>query len=1045
MPERLPRLFTIEPGDPFLPRLANAILNGALVPGIDRSISPLALPDITILVPTRRAARALRTVFAAALGQAGALLPDIRPLGEFEDDAFELPNNDAQPMLPAVNPYQRLLALAPLVESWRNLLTQSETQNLFKNEAIVLPASRADAVWMAKELATLIDEAATEGADWKKLLKIEDTRELAEWWKLTNKFLNIVTEYWPATLAEMGAIDPSTQRSQMIENYRLGLLRGDHKKVIIAAGSTGSIPATARLLETIAHMSNGAVVLPGLDTSIHAGNLLKGLYPPTGDASAIGHPQYGLAKLLKTMKANASVIEVLGKAPEPLHARRQLISLALLPASETHLWAGQSFRPETLQNVSLIEAANEREEALAIAVALRQAIEIPNSTAALVTPDRMLARRVAAELERFNIKANDSGGTALTATSPGSFLLRLVEALYGPSSRGESDPLAILALIKHPLFCFGQTRSATRHLAEKFELYVLRGRSGRPKLGALAAEVEAARGDHGKADFTPRALKLVGPEDVVRIGEFATALDAAIAPALFEGEKLLSSIIINLIAVLEQAATNAEGSFQELYKNEAGESFAKTLRAMIEAGTEFTLYPRDAPDVLRALLSGEVVKPRPGGHARVFIWGTLEARLQTVDTIILGGLNEGTWPSVPETGPFLSRLMQQEIALEPPERRIGQSAHDFEQLLGQKNVIISRAVRSGDAPSEPARWLQRIMAVAGENEMTPVRKRGQNILNLARRIDVSAPEKPSGRPEPKPPLAKRPKHYSVTEIETLRRDPYASYAKKTLQLFPLEDLIADPDARARGTLFHAILHEAMRQNLDYQSEYAARSLTDIASEFFNAAKLPEDIAALWWPRFTALIPKLVAFNAGRQQVSIKRHSELESGKIPVGATCVTLSARADRVDVMEENNAVVMDYKTGSTPSIYDARKLNAPQLALEVALLSKGAFSELGALNVAQALFVRLGNKGEVDEESLEGGRTPRAPIELGDEAWVRLERLLHDYGTETKGYISRAYPSKGRMASDAPYDHLARVFEWSATGDEGDEGDDDDGGQET
>jgi ATP-dependent helicase/nuclease subunit B len=436
MPDRPLHLFTIEPGDPFLPRLAKALLNGVLVPGIDRTISPLALADVTILVPTRRAARALRTVFAVELGGAGALLPDIRPLGEFEDETFDAPEDGTGQTvpkigLPAISLYQRLLALAPLVEHWRNLIPQADTKSLYANEAIVLPASRADAIWLARELAALIDEAETEGADWKKLLKLEETRDLADWWKLTNQFLNIITEYWPAYLAEIGCINPSTHRSQMIDAFRLGLERGSQDRVIIAAGSTGSIPATAKLLETIAKMSRGAIVLPGLDMGSKA--LIKNLYPATSDASAIGHPQYGLAKLLHGMNAEITDVHHLGTAPAMLQARRQLVSLALLPASDTHLWVGQSFEPCVLDGITIVEAANEREEALAIAVALRQAIEAPDATAALVTPDRMLARRVAAELKRFDIEANDSGGTALTATMPGSFLLRLVEALYGAS------------------------------------------------------------------------------------------------------------------------------------------------------------------------------------------------------------------------------------------------------------------------------------------------------------------------------------------------------------------------------------------------------------------------------------------------------------------------------------------------------------------------------------------------------------------------------------------------------------------------------------
>lgn len=1029
MPQRPLHLFTIEPGDPFLPRLAKALLDGILVRGIDRTIGPLALTDVTILVPTRRAARALRTVFAAELGGQSALLPDIRPLGEFDDGTLDAPGDAT--ILPAISPYQRLIALAPLVESWRNLIPQADTKNLFANEAIVLPSSRADAVWLARELATLIDEAAIEGADWKKLLKLEETRDLADWWKLTNQFLNIITEYWPNYLAEIGCTDPALHRSQMIEAYRLDLISKHQDKVIIAAGSTGSIPATARLLETIAQMPRGAVVLPGLDVSAN----LRGLFPATSDVSAIGHPQYGLAKLLHGMKANVSMVQPLGEVATHLQSRRQLVSLALLPAAQTHLWADRKVEDGALNGIALMEAVNEREEALAVAVALRQAIDAPNATAALVTPDRMLARRVAAELKRFNINADDSGGTALTATEPGSFLMRLAEALYGAG-----DPLAILALIKHPLFCFGSPRAALRELAEAFELYVLRGRRGRPKLGALAQEVHAANADHAAANHTPRAIKLVNPATITKLAEFASAFDAAVQQALFEGEKPLSGILTAIISLLETVATNAQGSFEKLYKDEAGESLAKAMRALIEAGTDFKLSPREVPDVLRALLSGETVKPRPGGHARVFIWGTLESRLQTVDTVVLGSLNEGIWPAIPDTGPFLSRLMGQEIALEPPERRIGQSAHDFEQLFGVKNVIISRSLRKEGAPSEPARWLQRLIAVAGQSEVAAVRQRGEALLVLTRRIDISAPEPLAKRPEPKPPLDKRPKHYTVTEIETLRRDPYASFARKTLQLYPLEDLIADPGPKERGTLFHAIMHEATRRNLDYRSNFAVKSLTDIANDCFNDANLPEEIAALWWPRFKALIPQIVEFEMQRQQSSIVRHSEVSSSNFAVGATGVTLSARADRIDVQSGNGAVVMDYKTGTTPTISEARKLDAPQLALEVALLAKGAFTELGSLNVLEALFVWLKSRGQFKTDTLAEKDT--LPLDYGDKAWARLEKLLFYYRNETNGYISRAFPQKPNAAAprEAPYDHLARVFEWSATGDEGD---DDDSGE--
>ena len=202
---------------------------------------------------------------------------------------------------------------------------------------------------------------------------------------------------------------------------------------VVAAGSTGSIPATAELIATIAHLPHGAVVLPGLDTDLDADawRMIAGDEAPirsrrrSGEAveGAPGHPQFALSALLARIGIERHDVVQLAKPC----GRERLVSEALRPAAATQVWqqraADLAFAADAraaLATMAMIEAANAEDEALAIAVALREAVE-NDKTAALVTPDRALARRVNAALRRWNIEAEDSGGDALAETPAGIF------------------------------------------------------------------------------------------------------------------------------------------------------------------------------------------------------------------------------------------------------------------------------------------------------------------------------------------------------------------------------------------------------------------------------------------------------------------------------------------------------------------------------------------------------------------------------------------------------------------------------------------------
>ncbi len=1035
------RVLTIAPGAHFLPTLAAALLDGRLVPGFRYDGDPLALASATVYVPTRRAARALRSVFVEQLGDGSAILPTIRPLGEFDEDdaAFDADTAEsagALALAPPIAAIERLLLLAPLVRAWKRRLP-AHVASLFAEE-VVVPASSADAVWLARDLAELMDEIETEGSDWSKLSTLVDGN-LAGWWQVTLDFLKIVTENWPALLAERDRSNPAAHRSALILTEAARLKRAPPSGPVVAAGSTGSIPATAELLAAIAALPNGAVVLPGFDKTMDEASFAA-ITAPDARPALLGHPQYGLVKLIRRIGVARTEIEEIGTAEEPLALRAALVAEALRPADTTELWGQARSRFDAgrieaaLGQVSLVEAANERDEASAIAVALKSAVEEPGRTAALVTGDRALARRVSAELLRFGVQADDSGGRPLATTPPAGLLRLALETAFRPG-----DPVALLSLAKHPLLGLGMERPAVRRAAEAVELVALRGGTGRPDVVSLPEMFEARLANESADSRPPFWLPRLTARRIEEARDLLRRLVEALAPLTsFRGkpEVDIGALVHASVTAFENLGRAADGSLGRLYEGDAGEKLADLLRGLVAASAPFPIDAEEWPSVMEALIAPETVKPARGADRAIAIWGALEARLQHADTLVIGGLNEGTWPRKAESDRFMSRLMKAGIDLEPPERRIGLAAHDFQMAMGARTVVLSRAARSGDAPAVPSRWLQRLTTFIGKEAADGLRRRGEKLLTWGRGLDAGEKQGFAPRPKPTPPLASRPRHFSVTEIETLRRDPYAVYARRILGLMPLEPMIRDPGAAERGTLFHAILHLFSRNVADPRAPEALEGLLSAGRACFAEAELPADVEAVWWPRFEKLAANIIAWERERAGAVARRHAEERAEKTLVGASGTTLSGYADRVDLLAGGMADILDYKTGSSPSKAQAHTLIAPQLALEGALLKLGAFRALGPREPSQLAFVRLKPNGEVFEESiLDYNRKPRSAAELSEEAWARLEKLLTHYHDPMTGYLSRALPFREGEA-DGDYDHLARVLEWSAGGDGPDEG---------
>jgi ATP-dependent helicase/nuclease subunit B len=1028
-----PRVYTVAPGIPFLPAVTRALCDGDLVPGFRYEGDPLQLSSVSIYVPTRRAARELRSAFLDYLGGRTILLPRIRPLGEFDEDAHFFDGDDAAAIdiPPAIDATERLLLLGTLVRSWTRHL-KIDIGKLYGDEAIRTPVSTADAFWLARDLASLMDQFSTGQIPVSAIAGL-DTAELPDWWKVTLAFLEIMRREWPDILAERDALDPGEHRNRRLMAEALRLKRNPPKGPVVVAGSTGTIPATADLIATIARLPSGAVVLPGFDLDMDGAS--RELMTADEDvASVIGHPQFGLIKLAGRVGVAPDAVEPLGGGePEAMRMRCLWVAESLRPSAVTDRWTETraSITDAAFENVALLVAPNEHLEAAAIAAALREAIHRPDATAALVTADRELARRVAAELARYGIAATDTGGTPAGSTPQGRLLTLLLEVVFSPG-----DPAALLALAKHPLVRLSASAEDHAALVSLFEMAILRGGTGRIGPQALVELVRRREADAERTDIRISSwLKMLEETDFTRLVAFAERFEAALAPladlAVRGDEAPLEALVAATVRTLEALARGENGFHDALYDGEAGALFRSFLSGLVAAEVPLFLRPAEWPQAVQALVADLSVKPVPGGHPRISIWGTLEARLQTVDLMILGGLNEGVWPAQTQNDQFLTRGMKAGLGLEPPERRIGLAAHDFQMAMGQKRVILSRSERAEGAPSIASRWWQRLTTFAGEDAVDAMLAEGNRYLDYARAVEAGIDAKPAPRPRPAPLLAARPKALSVTEVETLIRDPYAIYAKKVLRLRPVEELVRDPGAAERGSLFHAIFEHVVTEGVDPLAGDALDRTLDIARRLFDAENLPPDIRAIWWPRLEAAAAGIIDWEAARASGVKQRFAEIDADPLEVATTGVRLTGRADRMDLLPGGAVDIIDFKTGGQPSAKMVRALLAPQLPLEGALLARGAFPDIGTADPASMLYVKIEARGEVKPTDVLKEEVD--PAELSDAAWDKLAGMLAWYGTETNGYLAQRMPQKlrGRLGD---YDHLARAHEWRSGGD-GDE----------
>ena len=449
------------------------------------------------------------------------------------------------------------------------------------------------------------------------------------------------------------------------------------------------------------------------------------------------------------------------------------------------------------------------------------------------------------------------------------------------------------------------------------------------------------------------------------------------------------------------------------------------------------LLPKVSGQVYIRLVSnmtrGRVVRPRYGTNVQLQILGPLEARMLEADTIILGGLNEGIWPAHPAPHPILSRGMRRQIGLTAPERRFGLAAHDFATLAAKPNAILTRSGRTADGPSVMSRWLWRLKTLAlgalGD-QVDQALKPEQPYLEWARLLD-KAPEipAPAQQPAPRPPLDarwpedKNGRRLSVTQIQTLIRDPYSIYAKKILGLNPLDPLDQELGGREFGNAVHKALERFAKDGDDKSADWLMRALT---LEMQTLGYEPHSFAR-HGVRLREMAEWLVGWRAGRRTEGWRLSVTEEKGELrfKTGEDTFTLSGIPDRIEKAAEQYAV-FDFKTGtpSSPAVIEAGF--DPQLPLLSAMLQRGAFGDRG--DATELKYIKP-NARDPKKRELSGCKK-KTVEEVTADAFDELQKLIARFDD-----LDSAYYSQPRAQYTNPYgdfDHLARRGEWAKLGKE-------------
>ncbi len=850
---------------------------------------------------------------------------------------------------------------------------------------------------LANDLMDLRNEMYSENVSVEKLRSLSK-ENISSHWQHSLEFLNIIFEYWSKDIGDVPIEAINLEIISILDKkWRLN----PPQYPIIIAGSTGSRGITKSFIKLVSKQQKGLIVLPGFDFS-----QTKEVWDSFQKSKDFeDHPQFRYFELLNELSINPKNIKNWKNekiAPTP---RNQLVSLALRPAPVTDQWLEEGPKLTELKSatsgLTLIEAPTSRDEANAIALCIRKAVK-ENKSISLITPDQNLLRQVNAALGRWNLIPDDVAGKSLSVTPIGIFLRQIIR-LIGQEITAEN----LIPLLKNPLTnSGGAERGKHMNLVRSIELNL---RENQNRSGEILEFLSKKLNESKKSNDTSWLHWVQNSLESLQTMRTAS----------------LTDFLEVLIRTGEQFSNGPLEKKGLLWLENSGERAKNVLNDLLNAGSKIKILDiSEFSNILNFILNKEVVRETVNVHPLIKFWGTLDARISNTEITILGGMNEGIWPQIKNADHWLNRSMRKEAGLLSQERKVGLLAHDFQQGINNNTVIITRSERIDDTPSVPSRWLNRItnllkgLGTDGRNQLDEMKTRGNFWLNLAKAVEEPRQNMtPAERPSPVPPLAVRPKHLSVTQIEKLIRDPYSIYARYVLKLKKLQPLKKQANVLLRGNVIHKIMQKFSELTKNNQNLLNSLELIKLSEDIFSKEVPWPAIRSVWKIQFKKTIPLFLEAEKLRRQNASPLFFE-HPGSTFLSEVGITLTAIADRIDKNRLNELLIYDYKSGKPPTLKQLETFHK-QLILEALIAENGGFKNIPAAPVISICYISLNNAHPNTEKII-----TREDIE---KIKNEITQLVSYYHSDITGFTARLRMEKLEIVSD--YDHLSRYGEWDET----------------
>jgi ATP-dependent helicase/nuclease subunit B len=909
----------------------------------------MAAREYLIILPNQRlvddAAKALATK-AQRLGREAVILPDIVSLNGL-GDALGRSTLLTELGLPE--------ALLPIIPHSRRI---QELTRLVQDSLHATALPFAQAFRMASDLASLIDAWAWYELDFNRLQAIAPSH-LASHWQQHLNALELISALWPKRLASLGMIEAATHTVQVVQHIVKHYPNSPHHFVL--AGVVHPAPLLHTLAKTIAAHPKGLWVLAGYERSV--------TQPPPH------HPAYLQQRMLAhTGIAAADVPDMVAHDSVTPTSKARQDSIAAHLHDDDKVWAAlpTTTLAEGLNNVSLVACPTLEDEARCIALKIRDTVEHPTKTIAVVTPHRGLTQRIRLMLSQWGIVPNTSDGSGLEQSLVGRFLRLLVAVAQDPC-----DAITLLGLLKHPLCALGGDAAQTRAYAQHLETRLFRH-----KLAPYTLEI---------IDFHSRDY-----------------------PTQWHGLKTILTLshAQTLRRILERLQTIAtETSAGKAWHEADGQAAHQALQDWQAHTYDQALSLDDVAVLLGDWLQQVSLHTGHGQHPRVFLWGWLESQLQRPDVLIMASLTDGVLPPKPAPSLWLNAAMHNVLGLPSPEAEQGFAAHIYRHNLHAAEVMLTYAQRDGDSPQLPSVWLQRWQALCAVQKYpwhSEWRERAARFYTQSH----------SPRPEPLPKPASRPHRLSATNLELLVKNPYGYYAKEILGLHKAKEIARAFEAADYGSLVHGLLCDFVRAYPDTIDDSAAAWLFAQAKQRLTTLADSPDITTFRLAQLEAVLQHyLQQERRHRQHYQPWQQEEKAEWDYPLSDSRLTFVAKVDRMDIHRATQAAhIIDYKTGNAPSKSAVNQhFIAWQLTLAGMMVQAGAFGNASHdVDTLHYWPIKLNSTATT--------------ITVDDDFWANaqacLDAIVCHYWQSDTPYL--VWPHPDIKATYDDYAHLARRDEW-------------------